>query len=413
MDAIRTLARSHAARLDTDSGGSAAHVGTTCTAASIDEPGEGGERITNLDAIRGVAVLGILIMNVVSFGLDMGPYYNLASGGSVTWLDWAIGGFGEVFANQKFMGLFSMLFGSGIVIFADRASLRGGHPIGLSLWRNGILLGIGLLHGLFWGGDVLVVYAMCAPLLIAARNLRPGALIAAGVGILLLSPLTALLVAPTVGPAGEGLGELWFMTGRISGAVSLFLRVDFYGRALGMMLIGVALLRLGIMSGERSDAFYRRAAFLGLGIGLPLSALGLAFVASRGFSPDVALLGRIPNTLATVPVAIGYLSLITLWNRSDVGSLQIRVQAVGRMALTNYLTQTVAGLCVFGLLLARYTCTRTALAVFVIAVWGVQLLWSCWWLSRFRYGPAEWAWRCATYRSWQPLRRPTGPFTPE
>ena len=77
----------------------------------------GSDRITSLDLIRGVAVLGILLMNAVSFKLGFAPYFNLSAGGSETWLDWAIGVFGEIFVDQKFMGLFSLLFGAGIMLF--------------------------------------------------------------------------------------------------------------------------------------------------------------------------------------------------------------------------------------------------------------------------------------------------------
>ena len=85
-----------------------------------------GARNTNLDLVRGVAVLGILVMNAVSYGLGPGPYFNLSAGGSETWLDWLIGGFGEIFVDQKFMGLFSVLFGAGIALFCDRAAQKRG-----------------------------------------------------------------------------------------------------------------------------------------------------------------------------------------------------------------------------------------------------------------------------------------------
>ncbi|HSL57968.1 MAG TPA: DUF418 domain-containing protein, partial [Acidimicrobiales bacterium] len=82
-----------------------------------------------------------------------------------------------------------------------------------------------------------------------------------------------------------------------------------------------------------------------------------------------------------------------------------RFRDAGRMALTNYLTQTVLGLTTLGWLLADVDLTRTLIALWILGVWALQLWWSTWWLARFRYGPFEWAWRCATYRSWQPLRR--------
>ena len=103
-------------------------------------------RITSLDLIRGMAVLGILLMNVVSFKYGQVPYWNISAGGSETWLDWSVAVFGEIFIDQKFMGLFSLLFGAGVMLFIDRASTRERHPVLLNLWRNSLLLGIGILH---------------------------------------------------------------------------------------------------------------------------------------------------------------------------------------------------------------------------------------------------------------------------
>ena len=128
-------------------------------------------------------------------------------------------------------------------------------------------------------------------------------------------------------------------------------------------------------------------------------------MAANDWSPDVALVGTIPNSLGTIPVVLGYLALITLWNRNDRGPAQVRMQYVGRMALTNYLTQTIIGVTVLTWWLGDVDLTRTMIAGFVVAVWALQLWWSPAWLRRFRFGPFEWAWRCATYRTWQPLRR--------
>ena len=370
------------------------------------QPGGAGARITNLDLVRGVAVLGILGMNAVSFGLVDAAYFNLDAGGSETWLDWAIGGFGELFIDQKFMGLFSMLFGAGIVLFADRAAAKGRRAWALSLWRNLLLLGIGVAHSLLWEGDVLALYAICAPFLIMLRKRRPRTLLVAGIACVMVSPLLAILAQSTLDPRGQGLGEYWFANGRgMSDVVSLFLIGDFFFRALGMMLVGVALYRLGVVTGERSAAFYRRSAFWGLGVGLPLSAVGLALVAAKDFSPSVAVIGSIPNTVATIPIVMGYLGLITLWNMRPDTRVHLTLQSVGRMALTNYLLQSVLGVVVLRTLLDSVDLTRTMIAGFILVVWALQLWWSPVWLARFRFGPAEWLWRVATHRRWQPLRR--------
>ena len=368
------------------------------------EPTRAGERITTLDAVRGVAVLGILTMNAVSYGLDQAAYLNISAGGIDTWLDWAIGGAGEILFDQKFMGLFSMLFGAGIVLFHERAADKGRRANWLSLWRNALLLGIGILHAMLWMGDILILYAVCAPFLIAFRNRRPRTLLALGGGLLLLAAALALAVQTTVDGDGAGLGALWIAGAEEeTGALAWFI-ADAFLRGLGMMLIGVALYRTGVVTGARSPAFYRRAVVWGLAIGLPLSAGGFALVAASDFSPTVALAGAVPNTLATFPLAFAYLGLIALWNGRAETGLHRRLHAAGRMALTNYLTQTILGVIVLRTLFDAGDLTRSWLALFMVAVWLLQLAWSQAWLSRFRYGPFEWAWRCATYRRWQPLR---------
>ena len=373
-------------------------------AAGALEPTRAGERITTLDAVRGVAVLGILTMNAVSYGLDQAAYLNISAGGIDTWLDWAIGGAGEILFDQKFMGLFSMLFGAGIVLFHERAADKGRRANWLSLWRNALLLGIGILHAMLWMGDILILYAVCAPFLIALRNRRPRTLLALGGGLLLLAAALALAVQTTVDGDGADLGALWIAGAEEEpGALAWFI-ADAFLRGLGMMLIGVALYRTGVVTGARSPAFYRRAVVWGLAIGLPLSAVGFALVAASDFSPTVALAGAVPNTLATFPLAFAYLGLIALWNGRAETGLHRRIHAAGRMALTNYLMQTILGVIVLRTLFDADDLTRSWLALFMVAVWALQLAWSQAWLSRFRYGPFEWAWRCATYRRWQPLR---------
>lgn len=100
-----------------------------------------------------------------------------------------------------------MLFGAGIVMFCDRVAAKGWPPVALSLWRNALLLVFGVAHTLLWDGDVLVVYALAAPLLIVLRNLRSGVLLAVGTAIVMISPATALWAQTTVGADGDGLGE--------------------------------------------------------------------------------------------------------------------------------------------------------------------------------------------------------------
>ena len=367
-------------------------------------------RITSLDLLRGVAVLGILLMNAVSFKFGPAPYFNLSAGGSETWLDWTVGVFGEIFIDQKFMGLFSLLFGAGIILFIDRASRRGRRGVALNLWRNALLLLIGILHMLVWYGDVLTVYAVSSLFLIVLRKLSNRALISLGVVAFALSVGCAALAQYVAGATDASLSGLWtpgeVPTEGVEGAIAGVFMLGYFLRALGLILVGAGLYRAGFMDGGLPSRTYRLTAIVGLAVGLPLAAVSVAITSASDYSREIAFIGQIPNTLATIPASLGYMSLIILWNNRSESSLKRRLRAVGRMALTNYLTQTVLGVVVLTILLgdAEYV-NRSAILVFIFAVWGLQIWWSQAWLSRFLFGPAEWLWRVATYRRGQPIRR--------
>ena len=371
-------------------------------------PALAADRITGLDLIRGVAVLGILLMNAVSFKHGFAPYFNLSAGGSATWLDWAVGIFGEVFIDQKFMGLFSLLFGAGIMLFIERAETREARPVLLNLWRNVLLLGIGILHMLLWDGDVLTAYAVSAFFLVALRKLSPKALIVIGAVIFLLSVPNALLMQYVASASDVSLAGIW-ESGDISaqpnGVVEWLLIAGFFARALGLILMGAGLYRLGFMHGSMSAKTYKLTAAIGLGVGLPLAAAGVIATALGGYSREVAFVGQVPNILGTIPASLGYMSLIILWDRRRTDWLKRRLLAAGRMALTNYLSQTVLGVLLLTVLLADVTVNRSGILLFCLAVWVLQLWWSQAWLNHFRFGPAEWLWRVATYRRGQQLRR--------
>ena len=363
-------------------------------------------RISNLDLIRGIALLGILGMNAISFGLPWAAYWNLSAAGSETWLDFAIGVFCEIFLDQKMMGLFSLLFGTSIVLLVDAAKERGyRRPVLLSVWRNLLLFIIGIIHSLFWDGDVLRLYAICAPIVLLLRNSRPRLLVAFGI-FLVVGPATLTLLlqplflsdgsldmttnwAMNVGD-GIGLGKYWFVESSTFGAtVGLFFLLDNLGRALGMMLIGVALYRMNILHGNRSLRFYRLVAITGLLIGLPLSSIGTGWLITSDFANTIALVSLIPNTLATIPTVLGYIGIISIWDSKVKNRLHTHISAIGRMALSNYLLQTVLGIVILRVILEQGTLGRSQIALFVIFVWALQLIWSKPWLDKFSYGPCE------------------------
>lgn len=379
---------------------------TTDTATSpASGPIAGAERITSLDLIRGVAILGILPMNALVFGLADSAYFNVSADGVEQPLDWIIGILTMVFVDQKMMALFSLLFGVGVVIFAERAAAKNRRVVWLSLWRFALLFAVGMAHTALWFGDILALYAMCAPIVLLVRKLPARSLAAAGVVLALTGAVLAPFVQAMVGVDGAELGDYWLVgAGAKSTEVETWFLLNAGGRALGLMLIGVALYRLGIVQGGRDNEYYRRLALWGIGVGGAVTAAGSALYIATDWSVDYALTGTVPTGLGTIPMAVGYMAAIILWNRGGSRRLE-RFHNAGRMALTNYLTQTVIGLTTLGWLLDDVDLTRTMIAVWILGVWALQLWWSTWWLTRFRYGPFEWAWRCGTYRSWQSLRK--------
>ena len=364
-------------------------------------------RITSLDLIRGIAVLGILLMNAVYFKFGPAPYFNLSAGGSATWLDWVVGIFGEIFIDQKFMGLFSLLFGAGLILFIDRASARGRRAVALNLWRNALLLLIGILHSLLWMGDVLIVYAVSSFFLVMLRKLSNRTLITLGVTLFALSAAVLLLTQYIANSTDSSLSGLW-TPGEISTdetVAPLFL-FGYFLRALGLIIIGAGLYRYGFMNGGLPAKTYKTVAIVCLAIGLSLAAFGVVFTAINDYSSETAFIGQIPNTLGTIPASLGYMSLILLWNNRADSALKRRLRSIGRMALTNYLTQTLLGTLVLTVLLRDVDfVNRAAVLLFVFGVWALQAWWSEIWMNRFLYGPAEWIWRVATYGRGQPLRR--------
>ena len=206
------------------------------------EPVAESSRITSLDLVRGVAVLGILLMNAVHFKLGRVPYLNLSAGGSESWLDWVVGIGGEILVDQKFMGLFSLLFGAGILLFIERAEARGGRPVLLNLWRNALLLGIGILHSLLGEGDVLIVYAVSALFLIALRRLPGPWLIGVGTGVFLLSIPLLLVNQAVTNTTDVALSGVW--TPSRGDEVDL---AGLNGAVLGLSLMGYLLRGLGLI----------------------------------------------------------------------------------------------------------------------------------------------------------------------
>ena len=363
------------------------------------------DRITNLDTVRGFATLGILGMNALYFGMLKPAYNNVNAPGTDNVLDWVFAIAGEIFIDQKTMAIFSMLFGAGIVLFADRAEMKGKKPVRLSLWRNLLLVAIGFFHSLLWEGDILIVYGLCAPVLLCVRKKSQRFLVSAGCLLFSLTIIFGVFTQLSVNDGNAYLGDFWSGSEAMGDEVTTWFIFDVFCRALGAMLIGVAMFRSGFISGKLSIDVYKKAAKWGFSLGIPLVIFGVIIQAIMDYDSNIAILGQLPNTAGTIPLAIGYISLIALWDRKPVSSFKVRIRSVGQMALTNYLSQTIIGVLLFSTVFDKGDLGRSGIFLFMICVWAVQIFWSKPWLSYFRFGPIEWAWRCMTYRKIQNLRR--------
>lgn len=398
-------------------------------------PTRPGERIRSLDLLRGFALLGILIINIQVFSMISAAYVNPTAYGDLSGVNGWVYVLSHVLADQKFMTLFTILYGAGIVLMTSRAEARGTSSAGIHYRRTLILLGIGLLHAyLLWAGDVLVSYALCALAVFPFRKLAPKTLLALGLCSVLIASAIFLFTGLSLGYIPpDGIAEMmdnwkpsaelvqeevtayrsgWLKQMEERVDTALFLQTKGFllwglWRAGGLMLVGMALFKWGVLTAARSSRFYFGLAAAGLTLGWTLSSYGLVHNFARNWSLDCQFIGSQYNYWGSILVSLGYLSLVMLICKSDLrGPLSQSVSAVGHTALSNYLLQTVIcttlfyghGFGLFG------SVERTLQVGIVLAVWIVQLIASSWWVKRFRYGPVEWVWRSLTYGQIQPIR---------
>lgn len=395
------------------------------------------DRAVSLDVLRGVAVLGILAMNIRLFAFPQAAYFNPTAYGDYSGLNQAWFWITAVFADQKFMTLFSLMFGAGMALISERAAARGRPDRGLLLRRNAWLLVLGLLHAyLVWYGDILVAYALTGFVIVFCRNWKPVTQVI--VGVLLLSLPALLLLAGGLtfdqwpeaelkaalqdwAPDAESLAEElaiyrggWVgqLPHRVSTAIEfqtvIFLFFAFW-RVAGLMLIGMALFRWGWLTGQRTKAAYRKLMIAGFSLALPAITWGLYLNERGGWSyAEAFFLNGQFNYWGSVLMALGYVGLVMLWCLGDaLPGLRSRLAAVGRTAFSCYIAQSLVCTLVFyghGLgLFGELGYARQALVVF--AVWTLLLFAAPAWLARYRFGPMEWLWRSLTYWRRQPMRR--------
>jgi uncharacterized protein len=386
-------------------------------AASADRPVAPHDRIAAIDVLRGIALFGVLAINVTTeFRVSIFERF-LPAPPPASWLDRTIDAILMVGIDSKVFALFSFLFGVGLAIQFDHLAASPRRLV-LLVRRLCVLLALGLIHlTLIWNGDILAEYALAGlvvlPFLFASKLLLAAA---AAVGLDQyvfgsLSPLFPSLPGPAwmaqhvtdamhVYGSGGFLDILRFRVQEVPAILPL--HVNVFPRTLALMLLGVLAWRVGLFRGDAGiGRILPRAAVLGVALG---GAMAIA-VAGRWLSigPIIGIMER----MSTVLLACGYGAAV-IWAVDHTSAARWLAWAapLGRMALSNYLTQSV----VFGLIFYGYglgLLGRLGIAAaFAIGlgVYVLQAVLSSCWLRRYRFGPMEWLWRTGTYATIQPLR---------
>lgn len=407
------------------------------------QPVQEAHRIVLLDALRGFAVLGILLANI--------PYMSMADalasadgyhiGGSESWLDYASHGFVYLFADTKFVTIFSMLFGAGLGLMSEKA-LAAGTPFVATYSRRLVVLFLfGAAHvSLLWLGDILLVYSLIGFVAMLFRKCQPKTLVIWAIVLLSINWLMWIgfmfadldAMAPTkLGPDGEKLPPAeaietlrqTYATTCSSGdfmAMAEFRIRQYFGylkmmvfvfspRTLALFLLGIAIIKSGFISRFMADRG-RLFRWLGIGLGGGLAIQSIALSCADEFS-NATCRGVAMGTLyiGGLLMALGYVSLFALWMHVNTLTwLRNRFAAVGRMALTNYLSHSLITAIIFNYCGQFDQWSRPYLLLLVFGIYAFQMWLSPIWLHHYRYGPMEWLWRMATYARGVPIRRTEG-----
>lgn len=370
-------------------------------------------RIGTLDFARGLAILFILLMNITGFGLPKAAYLNPAYNGLPDGADTLTWGILHIFVQGKFLAMFAFLFGAGLQLLMPKGKqwLRA---------RLSWLVLFSLVHAIFfWDGDILLAYGLIG--LISWRMIRDAGstlqllrtglvLYAIGLGLLLLLGLIAGPEPSSFWLPGyaaiqyeeiwkvHGGWEAWRNRSDLLSANLMALAVQYGWQLAGLMLTGAALMRSGWLSGNFSQRHYRRMALWSLLVGLCIQIPTTLAQWLNDWEYHVSgYLLQVPSELAAPLMMIGYVSLIYgFWPQLSRLKMAYALRQVGRMALSNYLLQTLLCTTLFYHLGMFNQWSRSTLLWVVPAVWLINILFSLFWLSHFKQGPVEWLWRKLT-----------------
>ena len=387
-------------------------------------------RIDTLDIIRGFTIGGILFANI----LWLSGFLELSSTGkealSATFADQAFLFLVRLLIHGKFYYIFAFMFGMGFAILMDRAIAKGQDFTAFFSLRLIILLGIGVLHALFWWGDIVRYYALFGFTLLGFRFLDNRKICWAIILLLLLPPLmklSAFLFYPDFRPfkfVAMSRDEMtiffqqasfteWFRINLLQIGDHL-IKNSWSGRwfkILGMFLTGMLAGRTDIFRRvEEKKERIKKVMILCLAVGLigNLARVSLYYT-NFGLARElVSLLRELIYTFAVPALAIAYVTGFMLFcHASQRARLVQPLAAVGRTSLSNYVGQTLLCVIIFrSYFLGFYghlslsTCANLAFLIYLFEIWASNL-----WIKYYRYGPLEWVWRSLNYRQWQPLRK--------
>jgi len=418
------------------------------------------DRISSVDFLRGIAVLGILTINIVGLGLPDPAYFDPSGYGGSTGWNLKVFFINSIFFEGAMRGIFSMLFGAGVILFMQFKEEKGAGLELAEIWYRRIILLIlfGVVHAylMVWPGDILFSYGMIGLLLFPFRNTRPRRLILFATGIFVIGIIANTIQADTAKKQQKSYFEVleMFNTGEIVqhsklmeyygwieryavmkpteekqenrvqnmqegyfSAVeemapdSYFFESEYHYRhnyidILSMMLLGMALLRLRVFHAERTYRFYGLLVLFGYGIGILVNWWETKTFVDSNF--DLITYYDLLRTydLGRVPIMLGHVGVIMIFCKSQIFKwLQQAIAAVGRMALSNYLLQTIIANIIFIGFSQYGQLQRFELYYIVFAIWIFQIALSTIWLRYFTFGPFEWLWRSLTYRKLQPLKK--------
>jgi uncharacterized protein len=418
------------------------------------------ERINSLDALRGLALLGILPANVLVFGMYIAAGNDPTVAGGATGLNLASWALFRILIEGKMRCLFSMVFGASTILLTSRAEERAGATAAADIYyrRNLWLAAIGLAHAflLFWG-DILYPYALCALILFPFRKLPANKLLI--IGALFIAFKTgwstveafrqverrnlaaAAGAAEKAGnkpteeqaeakkaleaqrkqrkPSAEELekdarkwrGNPLEVIGSRAAELRVWHGLPYYDPVncdiWSMMFIGMGLFKLGVFSATRSYRFYIWMAAIGCLIGLPLNSYNAWLAAKSHFDRVVFLFTYTAYDIERLPVALADMALLMILCKAGaLRWLTSSMAAIGQMALSNYVLQSVVCSVVFtGYGFGLYgRMQRYQLCYVVAGCWALSLAASPVWLRHYRFGPLEWCWRSLTYWKRQPMR---------